>query len=137
MENGLKNRFRAIKFRAVDIFPSKHLTRWHELALEKLLEHEVVVHRVSHDLGHVSEPELDEGKTARRSGFSAPAETEVGHAAKLENNFNNYVNIFVLLWLMNFKLNIFIKMRDCICTGCQFKIRLCHESLNHRHYRNH
>ncbi len=34
MENGLKNQFRAIKFRAVDIFPAKNI---HRLLQNKLL----------------------------------------------------------------------------------------------------
>ena len=67
-----------------DYTTRRPVTWWHDLALEQLLEHQVVVHRLCHDLGDVGEAELDEGVATRRPGLLAPAQTQVGDAAKLK-----------------------------------------------------
>jgi len=48
-------------------------TWWYNFALEKLLKHQVVVHRFCHDFGYIGVSKLDEGVPAGRSGLLAPA----------------------------------------------------------------
>ncbi len=64
----------------------KRHTCGHKFALEELLKHEVVVHRLCHDLGDVGVPELDEGEAAGSAGLLASTETKVGNAAELKIN---------------------------------------------------
>jgi hypothetical protein len=65
---------------------NKSYTCGHKFALEQLLEHEVVVHRLCHDLGDVGVPELDEGEAAGSAGLLATTEPKVGNAAELKIN---------------------------------------------------
>ena len=62
----------------------KRHTCGHKFALKQLLKHEVVVHRLGHDLGHVGIPELDEGVPAGAPGLFAPAQTKICDASELK-----------------------------------------------------